>query len=798
MVCFFRRSGFQISSAVLFAFLAHLSLIMSGLILSYENYVPYYVMNIPGLEETEPSAPTLDVLLWMIVFLLSIVVTPGVTIYLLRQLSWNIKGKVAYLVALFSFTVVLAVIIFLVVPSQIYLTMPIQSPLKLLVGVFLTSTYLILGMSAAGIGCSHNLRLYRSTQNYVENETSLLSSRKTQHKRKPSQHFFSFVIGLTVIGLISFASLIFPPIWNWPLFDYLRFEDADDSIIPSYLWRIGPKPSEDETASGWVYPMVVPKLYLNEVIFFAAISTMLFVGLLSATTIKVRLLLRCQLCFGLNVGETFISLILFSLFFFESIYWIFFGSQRVILNALTESISVSTLGGVYSASAGYYAFHGAAARLSGHLAALAISLTLLPAPKTSILENTFAISTQSAITLHSRLGRLSWALTTSHFSLWLIKWFHEGNFIHNIFSYARLKVSPSPLLDGSTNGEHRDNFTIPIVELAWVMLTISLIIGSFMRDFPGWYALFQFMHPIAAEFFLLSALIHAFGFWKYAVLGLILLSFERVIRAVRVSTNDATIAGINNDNGIIRLVLNIKDFQFDCGQHVFLSLLPTKNSQSSFKDIRRSLERHPFSIASSPSKSERLGTLLFIIRDRNLSSKDSSWTSQIALLANDESNATRFSIDGPYSVPFPFRDFQRILLIAGGTGISGIIGIVEEILIQQQDEGDLDQLTMVDLIWSTKSQPCPALFAAVRETLYEAKQSHLFNLHLFISDSDGDCYLDLFSEIRGRPKLETFFIRAGREDCIVGAYVVGPREMAKESLNLGSQNNVCVYASEWS
>lgn len=811
MTCFIgsgRSLGFSNFSELLCvcALLAHVFFLLSGMVLSYITYVPYYVRNIPGLDISEPVAPTVYVLLSMLLFFTLMIITPALTFTALslstsRLISSCRRSEVAYVMSLFSFTVALAGIALLIQPSRVFLTTPLQSPVQVLVGALLSTTYSAMGLAAAGIGCTHNLRSYR---NSIQDSESSLLHEKTPKKRHPTatQHISAFIFGLSIIGSIAFASIILPPMWNWPLFDYFRTENVEDSLLPISLWRVGRQPSDAETEEGWVFPMLVPKLYLNDLLFFTVISLLLFIGMLSATILKVRLLLRMPFFFGLNLGETLFSLLLFSLFFFESIYWVFFGSQRIMLNALAESISVSTMGGVYSDSAGYYAFHGAAARVSGHLAALAVSLTLLPAPKTSILDNAFAITTQRAINLHSRLGKLAWALTTSHLILWLVKWIHEGSLFYNVVSYSRLKVSPSPLVDGSTAGVHVDNFTIPIVEVAWTLLTLSLIIGVFMRNYPGWYSFFQVVHPFAAGFFLLSALIHAFGFWKYAALGVILLIFEKIVRAVRVLTNDATIAEINTENGITRLVLNIKDIPFDCGQHVYLSLLSTRGPSFSLKDIQRSIERHPFSIASSPSKSESLGTLSFIIRDRNkISSKESSWTSQVAALANGElSSSVSFSVDGPYGQSFPYRDFETILLIAGGTGISGIIGFIEEILIQQQEDGDLGLLTRVDLIWAMKSQSCRALMAAVAETLYEAKRSCLISLHLFISDSNSDereeRQCDLISEIRGRPRLEDYFKRAGREGR-AAAFVVGPGEMARECKLQGRLHNVGVFASVW-
>ena len=57
---------------------------------------------------------------------------------------------------------------------------------------------------------------------------------------------------------------------------------------------------------------------------------------------------------------------------------------------------------------------------------------------------------------------------------------------------------------------HYDNWTIPIVELAWWGLTIMVIIAVYFRRHH--YELFYYTHHFAI-IFLVSAVIHAWSFW---------------------------------------------------------------------------------------------------------------------------------------------------------------------------------------------------------------------------------------------------------------------------------------------
>ena len=144
-----------------------------------------------------------------------------------------------------------------------------------------------------------------------------------------------------------------------------------------------------------------------------------------------------------------------------------------------------------------------AARLIGHLTNLCASLVMLPVSRSGLWVTVFGISFDKSIKYHRMLGGITYLLVTLHALLWWCKWAAEGNLWANVVEYNRLYISP-----------HRiayQDFSIPMVELSWFLLTLSLCIaGSARRKM---YAVFQYTHKFVGITFYVSAIVHAWCFW---------------------------------------------------------------------------------------------------------------------------------------------------------------------------------------------------------------------------------------------------------------------------------------------
>ena len=115
--------------------------------------------------------------------------------------------------------------------------------------------------------------------------------------------------------------------------------------------------------------------------------------------------------------------------------------------------------------------------------------------------------------------------------LWFVKWGKEHNFLHNIVTLNELRISKEVV--------HWDNFTIPLVELAWVGLTAMVAIAIAFRRSN--FELFYYTHHFAASF-LLAAIMHAWSFWYYAGGPVLLWVADRCLRLSKRSTAPVVLA----------------------------------------------------------------------------------------------------------------------------------------------------------------------------------------------------------------------------------------------------------------
>ena len=103
------------------------------------------------------------------------------------------------------------------------------------------------------------------------------------------------------------------------------------------------------------------------------------------------------------------------------------------------------------------------ARVSGHVSNLLLSFSLFPVSRNSLWECAFGVPFERAVRYHRVAGGLAWVSVTVHMLLWFAKWQKEGKLLHNMVSLSEMHVSAEVV--------HWDNFTIPLVELAWLGLT---------------------------------------------------------------------------------------------------------------------------------------------------------------------------------------------------------------------------------------------------------------------------------------------------------------------------------------
>ena len=144
-----------------------------------------------------------------------------------------------------------------------------------------------------------------------------------------------------------------------------------------------------------------------------------------------------------------------------------------------------------------------AARLCGHMTNLLAGLLLIPASRTGILVEIFAVPYERTLKYHRFLGLMAYITVTLHALIFWIKWAMEGSLSNNVVEYNLLQMSPYHKV-------YMD-FTITLAELAWLLITISLAMAFIFRREK--YELFQYSHKYIGIIFYVTAIVHGWCFW---------------------------------------------------------------------------------------------------------------------------------------------------------------------------------------------------------------------------------------------------------------------------------------------
>jgi NAD(P)H-flavin reductase len=141
--------------------------------------------------------------------------------------------------------------------------------------------------------------------------------------------------------------------------------------------------------------------------------------------------------------------------------------------------------------------------------------------------------------------------------------------------------------------------------------------------------------------------------------------------------------------------------RWDAGQHVFLRL-PGCDPVAS----------HPFTIASlpadeqnaaDPEKADRGGgknTMVFLVRAQK-GFTERLHAKALKMAGSGQALAFPAIIDGPYGHSPDYVGFHSVMLVAGGTGISFALPILQRIL--RDIESGISSCKHIELIWVAKS-----------------------------------------------------------------------------------------------
>jgi len=215
------------------------------------------------------------------------------------------------------------------------------------------------------------------------------------------------------------------------------------------------------------------------------------------------------------------------------------------------------------------------------------------------------------------------------------------------------------------------------------------------------YEAFKWIHIFTAWLFLPFFFLHCnklLGSWDYIIATFVLYGAAVVGRCIVIFMNNAS--GVPRalfevlGGGMVKLVIQANPLtRWKPGQHYFVNFPTCQPFQS-----------HPFTIANIPSNNTAAPQeMVLLIRSA------SGLTQKLYanLGARDNQKSIACLLDGPYGgLDKDLSIYEEVLLIAGGTGITFVKPILEE-LVQQKHWNPETACRNVTLIWSVRTEGKP-------------------------------------------------------------------------------------------
>ncbi|OJD25893.1 hypothetical protein ACJ73_02730 [Blastomyces percursus] len=303
---------------------------------------------------------------------------------------------------------------------------------------------------------------------------------------------------------------------------------------------------------------------------------------------------------------------------------------------------------------------------TGFVAIAQLPLVILLSNKTNIIGLLIGSSYERLNWLHRWVARTMWLTATIHMGFWFRSWAR--------YDYISVKLTTDPITQRGF--------------AAWCILTFIVLVSvAPVRNLS--YEIFVLVHVFTLVGFLVAMWYHAqeeVKEWVWIPIGLLV--FDRLARyalvlysnlsifhprrnattAQRLWANEATFTPLPGD--VTRITVPNPVISWKPGQHVLLSchgLVP--------------LQSHPFSIASIPADKK----LEFLVRaQRGGTKKFFAYASKNHDLLGgrgaSSGNVKLVGVEGPYGRIRPLRQFDSLVLIAGGMGATFTMPLMRDVV----------------------------------------------------------------------------------------------------------------------
>jgi len=394
------------------------------------------------------------------------------------------------------------------------------------------------------------------------------------------------------------------------------------------------------------------------------------------------------------------------------------------------------------------------ARYMGILAIMFMSMGLYCSTRIRLWIDCFMVSSEHLVVYHSFFMIMMLLCGYIHLLLWII-WFIDTG----VETWGPFQVPLTYVADNWTI-EQQWYIMLFVVPIVYIIGTLPII----RRKYFEW---FYYLHLMGALFMVGAILWHASQSWRYISPPLALYVVDRMIRlshssrVCKVESLSVAVDGAKNKNRVevTKLGFSIGGYSFKDGEAVF-EKLQFKMGQYVYINISNiSLwEWHPFTVAAGvdeatsylhiQNEGESVAEMGY---DANNAPSSPQFTQLLYLLAQQaESNQIALKdieihVDGPYGKPFVYDGYERVILVAGGIGVTPCHSIFSTMLSQSMQlaaSTDKEAVPMpaVDLIWVAKDKELLSLYTQTFR-MYERHNpdsNNKFNVRLFVTRPDGD------------------------------------------------------------
>jgi predicted ferric reductase len=464
--------------------------------------------------------------------------------------------------------------------------------------------------------------------------------------KKPGVLHYIGVFFVFVVLVIIFVSTMFIPD-DWEYFTASQIatnarihqtQNFEDCSSDGNDFTCGELPWAYFITKNWdVSEDLVLKFYPANVFFYTYLFAMLliFVGLQAVKPgrrfVKREAFVLPYFDARFTIGECFLTAATIVLTVLFSFYW--FHDHNY--NSSYSTADPNSLG--ISKSEWF-------ARSAGQVTVLFLSLLLFPASRNSCFHKIFGTSWEASLWAHKALG---WGMIIGllcHMIAWWVKYCEMG-IPAAIMSVPNLR--PASI----------DNFTVPLISLASFVLIITTVFLTYEGIRRKYFEVFYYAHIYAAYLIIPTTLWHASAGWEYMLPGVTVWFVDRLMRIYR-SGCEVCVSEVKILEGVTEIRFTMPNLTVQAGQYIFVNV----------PEISL-LQWHPFTVSSG------VGSPFFSVHIKSMGAD--TWTGKLynhvrtcekkKVPAN---TCISLAVDGPYGHAIQFDDYERVILVCGGIGVT--------------------------------------------------------------------------------------------------------------------------------